>query len=111
MCYIIRGINMSGGYWNYMDSTLKNEIFDYFDERKTNPLEDVEISELVWDVFELLHEYDWYISGDTSEERYIEEKNKFKKKWLRNKNYNKEVLKVLIEKEFESKKQELIKML
>ena len=74
-------------------------------------MEDVEISQLVFDIFDLLHSYDWYASGDTTEEDYLEDKDKFKKKWLRNKNYNEEVLKELIEEEFENKKQEILKML
>ena len=104
---------MSGGHWNYMNDTLKNEIFNYpYENKRTNnPMEDVEISQLVFDIFDLLHSYDWYISGDTTEEDYLEDKDKFKKKWLRNKNYNEEVLKELIEEEFENKKQEILKIL
>lgn len=37
---------MSGGRFNYMDSTLKNEIFGWTD-RPTNVFEDREISELL----------------------------------------------------------------
>ena len=102
---------MSGGHWNYMNDTLKNEIFNYpYDERTNNPLEDVEISQLVFEIFDLLHSYDWYMSGDTTEEDYLKDKDKFKRKWLRNKNYN-EVIKELINEEFENKEQELLKML
>jgi hypothetical protein len=77
---------MSGGIFNYMDSTLKNEIFDwcYDKERIPNVFEDREISELVWDVFELIHDYDWYASGDTGKETYLKKKVAFKKKWFSN---------------------------
>ena len=74
---------MSGGHWNYQDSRLKNEIFDY-SNTPWNALEDREISELVWDVLELLHDYDWYASGDTCKQSYLDAKTAFKKKWFSN---------------------------
>ena len=58
---------MSGGRFDYLDLSLKNEIFGW-SEKCYNVLEDVELSELVWDVLDLLHDYDWYISGDTEED-------------------------------------------
>lgn len=74
---------MSGGHFEYQDSSLKYEIFGYDDGvRRTNPLEDIEISDLVYDVLDLLHDFDWYKSGDTCEEDYLKAKNKFKKKWF-----------------------------
>lgn len=77
---------MSGGYWNYTNDSLKNEIFGYSYDKKSalraNPFEDRLISELVWDVFDLLHAYDWFISGDTCEETYREAVQKFKHRWF-----------------------------
>lgn len=87
---------MSGGNFNYKNDALCHEIFgwaispDYGRRgasqskiaRKLNPLEDKIISELVWDVFCLLHSFDWYQCGDTSEDTYIADVNWFKKKWL-----------------------------
>lgn len=72
---------MSGGHFDYTDSRLKEEIFGWTDKPK-NVLEDRELSELVWDVLDLLHEFDWYYSGDTSKETYLKAKAEFKKKWL-----------------------------
>lgn len=72
---------MSGGHFQYMDSSLKNEIFSY-GNKPYNALEDMEISELVWDVLDLLHDYDWYKSGDTCKGTYLESKTAFKKKWF-----------------------------
>ena len=72
---------MSGGRFNYTDSTAKMEIFGWTDEPR-NVFEDREISELVWDTFNLIHDYDWYASGDTCKETYLESKAAFKKKWL-----------------------------
>ena len=72
---------MSGGHFDYTDSRLKNEIFGWTD-RPGNVFEDREISELVWDVLNLIHDYDWYASGDTCEETWLKAKAKFKKKWF-----------------------------
>lgn len=76
---------MSGGRFDYIDRNLKNEIFGWNDDWKhvnKNVFEDREITELVWDVLELIHAYDWYASGDTGEKTYLEAKNDFKKKWF-----------------------------
>lgn len=74
---------MSGGRFDYKDSSLKNEIYGWTD-RPSNVFEDREISELVWDVLDLIHDYDWYASGDTCKETYLKAKSGFKKKWLDN---------------------------
>lgn len=88
---------MSGGHFNYDNDRACNEIFgwgvsaDYGTEgfeqsklaRRINPLEDLVISELVFDVFCLLHSYDWYRSGDTCEETYRDDVKRFKQKWLK----------------------------
>jgi hypothetical protein len=72
---------MSGGHFEYLDSRLKDEIFGYEDKVK-NVFEDREVSELVFDVLDLIHEFDWYYSGDTGKETYLKAKAEFKKKWL-----------------------------
>lgn len=74
---------MSGGLFNYMDSQLKSEIFGWTDQWH-NVFEDAEISELVWDIFGLIHDYDWYKKGDTNRETYLKAKAAFKKKWMDN---------------------------
>lgn len=74
---------MSGGHFSYVDSALKSEIFGWADEPR-NVFEDREISELVWDVLDLIHDFDWYISGDTCTETYLKAKKEFKKKWFNN---------------------------
>ena len=101
---------MGGGHFDYNDKLLKNDMFGYDHENK-NPLEDREISNLVYDVLTLLNVFDWYKSGDTSEERYLTAKDKFKKKWLHNKNYQKEVLEQIINDTLQDTKNELLKML
>lgn len=89
---------MSGGYFEYKDEELKYSLFGWTDKYK-NIFEDREISELVWDVLALLHEYDWYKSGDNGRDTYLEAKRSFKKKWFapdtasdRKKHYIDEVL-------------------
>ena len=91
---------MSGGVWNYANDTLAGDIFgwgldvDYglnreehkisaMQARKADPLEDKELSELVFDVFCLLHSYDWYTSADTGEATYRADVKAFKDKWLK----------------------------
>ena len=101
---------MSGGYWEYQDERLRSEIFHYFD-KPFNVLEDMEMSLLLWDIFEVLHRFDLYKSHDTSKESYLEVKKAFKKKWIRNTNYRKDVLKKIIEDEFEAKKKEVLEMI
>ena len=74
---------MSGGHFNYVDGSLKSEIFGWTDTPH-NVFEDREISLLVWDVLNLIHDYDWYKSGDTCEKTYLRTKDIFKKKWFDN---------------------------
>ena len=88
---------MSGGHFNYQNDRLCEEIYQYMvlpnygergfsqsaTARRINPLEDLVISELVFDVFCLLHSFDWYESGDTCEETYREDVARFKDKWLK----------------------------
>ena len=91
---------MSGGTWNYANDNLAGDIFgwgldvDYglnreehkisaMRARKADPLEDKELSELVFDVFCLLHSYDWYNSADTGEDTYRSDIKAFKDKWLK----------------------------
>ena len=71
---------MSGGYFDYKNSSLMWEIFP--DDDVSNVFEDREISELVFDVLNLIHDFDWYKSGDTGKETYLQAKADFKKKWF-----------------------------
>ncbi len=99
---------MSGGHFNYEDSQLKNTIFDW-EDKASNQFQDPEISELVFDVLTLIHDYDWYISGDTSRETWLEAKLDFKKKWLRKNNVD--TLEKIIESRIEATRSELKEML
>lgn len=72
---------MSGGYFDHLDGQLKTEIFSYTDSPR-NAFEDLEISELTWDLLNLIHAYDLYVCGDTERDRYLKAKAAFKSKWL-----------------------------
>lgn len=88
---------MSGGHFDYSNDRACRDIYgwiidcDYGDDgfsrssiaRRLDPLEDVVMSELVWDVFCVLHSYDWYRSGDTCEETYRSDVKRFKERWLK----------------------------
>ena len=87
---------MSGGHFNYANDNLFHDIYgwgiypDYGDRgfsqsnlaRRLDPFEDMIISELIFDVFCLIHSYDWYASADTGEADYREDVQRFKEKWL-----------------------------
>lgn len=78
---------MSGGCWNYRNDTLQSDIFGWGidtteEAMKVNPLKDKEMSGILFDILQVLHEYDWYMSGDTNEKDYRESVKKFKEKWF-----------------------------
>lgn len=101
---------MSGGSHNYLYSTLAIELdipsgsygigkgkYDSYVEdakeaRIINPMQDADLSELMYDVSCLLHSLEWYRSGDTGEEQYNADKKAFKDKWFnRNNSESKEI--------------------
>ena len=96
---------MSGGYFNFEDSNLKFEIFG-FGKTCSNVFEDKEISQLIWDVFDLLHDYDWYRSGDTCKDTWLKKKRLFKKKWIRS-SFEQERTKQIIDESIEDLRKEL----
>ncbi len=65
---------MSGGEWEY----ASYKIYDIADR-----VEDKEIAELLKDLGELVHDEEWYESGDYSRADYVETLNNFKKKWFK----------------------------
>ena len=88
---------MSGGRWNYMQSTLANELFNWYvsldygedgrkqskTARKLNPMGDHDISEIVWDALCLIQSRDWCLSGDIGDETYLKDVQAFKEKWFK----------------------------
>lgn len=91
---------MSGGSHNYLYSNLamtldipsgsynigEGKYHRYKEDVKTaravNPMQDRELSELMYDVSCLLHSLEWWQSGDISDDTYFEDVKKFKKKWF-----------------------------
>lgn len=98
---------MSGGRFNYADRNLKSEMFGWADE-PYNVMEDDEISELVWDVLELIRVFDYYSCSDTDRDTYIKRKNEFKKKWFGNRKIR---LEQIVDKKIEQLKEEVKEMI
>lgn len=65
---------MSGGSMNYLYSSVR--------EYAVGMMEDAELNELMGDVVELLHDLEWYQSGDYGEEAYRKSVAEFKAKWF-----------------------------
>ena len=65
---------MSGGSYNYICYTLEEEC--------KGAMYDAEMNDLIKDLVKVLHDLEWWQSGDTSEEQYRETLAKFKKKWF-----------------------------
>ena len=64
---------MSGGYLDYICFKL-DDITDRIDDR--------EIKDLIKDLADLLHDYEWWQSGDYGSETYYEKLDKFRAKWF-----------------------------
>lgn len=64
---------MSGGHMNYIYRRIE-ECGKYVD--------DAEIKDLIIDLAELMHDLEWYLSGDYSQCDYEESLSKFKDKWF-----------------------------
>ena len=87
---------MSGGLYAYQNDSLCDEVTGVYPDygldtdehrekaiaaRILNKLEDKQISEIAYDVFCLIHSYDWYFCGDTCRDDYMADVKAFKKKW------------------------------
>lgn len=64
---------MSGGHMNYIYRRIE-ECGKYVD--------DAEIKDLIIDLAELMHDLEWYLSGDYGQYDYEESLSKFKDKWF-----------------------------
>ena len=72
---------MSGGSFNYE--------YYRFNETYSGSMNDPILNELVEDLTNVLHDLEWYESGDYSETQYRETANEFKDKWIRKKQLKK----------------------
>lgn len=66
---------MSGGSHDYICYKLSNEC--------EGRMYDAEMNDLIKDLCEVLHDLEWWQSGDYSEDQYRETLVKFKAKWLK----------------------------
>lgn len=65
---------MSGGSYNYIYCQLKSEC--------AGQMFDCEMDDMIRDLCEVLHDLEWWQSGDSGEEEYRETLRKFKQKWF-----------------------------
>jgi len=65
---------MSGGSYNYIYMQLSEEC--------GGNMYDPEMDELIKDLCKVLHDLEWWQSGDSSESTYRTTLSAFKKKWL-----------------------------
>ena len=65
---------MSGGSHNYEFYRLEEEY--------CGKMHDRELDAMMADLVKLLHDLEWYDSGDIGEESYRESVSSFKRKWL-----------------------------
>lgn len=65
---------MSGGSYNYIYSRLRNEC--------EGNMFDPEMDELIHDLCDVLHDLEWWQSGDKSETEYRTSVFNFKRKWF-----------------------------
>lgn len=65
---------MSGGSMDYLCYKIENQL-SYVD--------DLEIKDLMTDLAELMHDLEWWQSGDYGRDSYEETLSKFKAKWFK----------------------------
>ena len=65
---------MSGGSHDYLYSRIEEEY--------CGAMHDIELNDLMTDIVNLLHDLEWYDSGDYGEDTYREAVNGFKQKWF-----------------------------
>lgn len=89
---------MSGGSHNYIYNRLSdalniptghygdikpdNTVIDYKRVIKSNPMHDIELSLLMYDISCLLHSLEWCDSSDIGDETYMNDVKAFKDKWI-----------------------------
>ena len=66
---------MSGGHYNYLCYTIE----DTYEGELESPV----LEEMLKDFCQLLKSLEWYKSGDTNEDDYYEDVDKFIEKWTK----------------------------
>ena len=92
---------MSGGSHNYIYYKIEEEL--------CGNMHDAELNDLMSDIVELVHDLEWYDSGDYSEKEYKDCVDKFKAKWF--KGDRTERLKGYIDKAIDDVRKEMYKLL
>lgn len=77
---------MSGGSFDYGYTRIEYDYAGYMQDR--------EMDDLMKDVAEVMHDLEWWQSGDIGEENYRETIKKFKQKWFKQSN-NKRIKKYI----------------
>ena len=91
---------MSGGAMNYIYYQVKEQA---------ECMGDRELIDLVNDVADLMHDREWFLSGDYGDDTWNESVRKFKEKWF--KSSREERLKGMIETIFEEAKKECMQLI
>lgn len=68
---------MSGGSFDY--------LFYRVEDSYVGNMNDIDLNEMMKDLIKVLHDLEWYESGDIGEETYKETVNAFKGKWFNKK--------------------------
>lgn len=89
---------MSGGSYNYMYSRINDEYI--------GRMHDSQLDAMMKDLVDLLHDLEWWMSCDYSEDTYRKSVTEFKKKWFKQTKID---VQNQIESEFEKTKNELLK--
>ena len=92
---------MSGGSYCYISSRLDDEC--------VGRMYDIELNDLVKDLCDVLHDLEWWQSGDIGEKDYRDTVRKFKEKWF-NENRD-ERLKNYIDSRIDEVKSELYELI
>lgn len=91
---------MSGGSYDYKSYVIE----EYYAGR----MYDLELDEMMKDLVKVLHDVEWWQSGDIDEEDYRKTVDEFKKKWFKRRKID---IEAFINSVFEKQKQELKKSL
>lgn len=91
---------MSGGSYDYKSYVIE----EYYAGR----MYDLELDEMMKDLVKVLHDVEWWQSGDIDEEDYRKTVDGFKKKWFKRRKID---IEAFINSVFEKQKQELKKSL
>jgi hypothetical protein len=66
---------MSGGSFDYFYSQIEDKYVGF--------MEDEQLNDMMKDIVQLLHDLEWYTSGDTSKNDYNKSVDDFKSKWFK----------------------------